>query len=120
MKVLPKERPLTRREVEIVNLIAQGRSNREIAEALGIAYQTAKNHASSIYYKFGVRSRTEAAVKVWWRGLPKARPGATGMTITYLLYVGEWRVEWEGYRSVQHDLATAIARVIDRVLSNPV
>lgn len=104
-----------------MNLIAQGRSNREIAEALGIAYQTAKNHATSIYYKFGVRSRTEAAVKVWCRGLPKARPGlGAGMTITYLLYVDEWRVEWEGYISVQHDLATAIARVIGRVLSNPV
>jgi hypothetical protein len=37
------------------------------------------------------------------------------VTIRYLLYTDEWRVEWEGYVSVQHDLATAIARVVDRV-----
>jgi hypothetical protein len=39
------------------------------------------------------------------------------MTITYLLYTDEWRVEWDGYVSVQHDLATAIDRVIDRVMA---
>ena len=37
------------------------------------------------------------------------------MTITYLLYTNEWRVEWDGYVSVQHDLAEAIARVIGRI-----
>jgi len=51
-------------------MIAQGKSNREIADMLGIAYQTAKNHASSVFYKWGVRCRTEAAMKVWLRGLP--------------------------------------------------
>jgi hypothetical protein len=37
------------------------------------------------------------------------------MTITYLPYTNEWRVEWEGQISIQHDMATAIDRVIGLV-----
>ena len=55
--------PLTRREVEILRLIAGGYSNREIAEALGTAEGTVKNHASSILSKLGVRDRTRAVLK---------------------------------------------------------
>ena len=55
--------PLTRREVEILRLIAGGYSNREIAEALGTAEGTIKNHASSILSKLGVRDRTRAVLK---------------------------------------------------------
>ena len=55
--------PLTRREVEILRLIAGGYSNREIAEALGTAEGTVKNHASSILSKLGVRDRTRAVWK---------------------------------------------------------
>ena len=55
--------PLTRREVEILRLMAGGYSNREIADALGTAEGTVKNHASSILSKLGVRDRTRAVLK---------------------------------------------------------
>lgn len=55
--------PLTRRELEILRLMAGGYSNREIAEAIGTAEGTVKNHASSILSKLGVRDRTRAVLK---------------------------------------------------------
>lgn len=55
--------PLTKREVEILRLMAGGYSNREIAEALGTAEGTVKNQASSILSKLGVRDRTRAVLK---------------------------------------------------------
>ena len=55
--------PLTKREVEILRLIAGGCSNREIADALGTAEGTVKNHPSSILSKLGVRDRTRAVLK---------------------------------------------------------
>ena len=60
--------PLTKREVEILRLMAGGYSNREIAEALGTAEGTVKNHASSILSKLGVRDRTRAVLKGLERG----------------------------------------------------
>jgi DNA-binding NarL/FixJ family response regulator len=55
--------PLTRREVEILRLMAGGYSNREIATVLGTAEGTVKNHASSILSKLGVRDRTRAVLR---------------------------------------------------------
>jgi DNA-binding NarL/FixJ family response regulator len=55
--------PLTRREIEILRLMAGGYSNREIAEAFGTSEGTIKNHASSILSKLGVRDRTRAVLK---------------------------------------------------------
>ena len=55
--------PLTKRELEILRLIAGGYSNREIADALGTAEGTVKNHTSSILSKLGVRDRTRAVLK---------------------------------------------------------
>lgn len=60
--------PLTKRELEILRLIAGGYSNREIAEALGTAEGTVKNHASSILSKLGVRDRTRAVLKALEQG----------------------------------------------------
>ena len=60
--------PLTKREVEILRLMAGGYSNREIAEALGTAEGTVKNHASSILSKLGVRDRTRAVLKALEHG----------------------------------------------------
>jgi DNA-binding NarL/FixJ family response regulator len=60
--------PLTKREIEILRLMAGGYSNREIAEALGTAEGTIKNHASSILSKLGVRDRTRAVLKALERG----------------------------------------------------
>jgi LuxR family maltose regulon positive regulatory protein len=52
--------PITGREQEILQLIAGGLSNREIAETLTIAPTTVKKHASNIYGKLGVKRRTQA------------------------------------------------------------
>ena len=54
---------LTRRELEILRLMAGGYSNREIAGALSVAEGTVKNHASTILSKLGVRDRTRAVLK---------------------------------------------------------
>ncbi|MBE7549659.1 MAG: hypothetical protein HS126_01095 [Anaerolineales bacterium] len=59
--VLPE--PLTSREQEILQLIAAGLTNREIATQLVVSPETVKKHTGSIYGKLGVRSRTEAAAK---------------------------------------------------------
>jgi DNA-binding NarL/FixJ family response regulator len=53
---------LTDREAEVLDLLRQGMSNREIAQTLWIAQSTAKVHVRHIFEKLGVRSRTEAAL----------------------------------------------------------
>lgn len=54
---------LTPRELEVVELVAGGASDKEVAERLGLAISTVKNALLNIYGKWRVRSRTEAAVK---------------------------------------------------------
>jgi LuxR family maltose regulon positive regulatory protein len=51
--------PLTRRELEILQLIARRLSDREIGETLNIAVNTVKKHASTICGKYGVKGRTQ-------------------------------------------------------------
>jgi len=60
--------PLTSREMEILELVVQGMSNREIAFELKISHQTVKNHMTAILRKLGVAGRTEAAVYALRRG----------------------------------------------------
>ena len=60
---LPAFESLTKRELEVLRLMAGGYSNCEIAGAIGIAEGTVKNHASSILAKLGVRDRTRAVLK---------------------------------------------------------
>jgi LuxR family maltose regulon positive regulatory protein len=55
--------PLTERELEILQLIAAGRTNREIGEELVLALGSVKWYASQIYSKLQVKNRTEAAAK---------------------------------------------------------
>jgi len=57
-------RHLTPRELEVVDLVDEGLSNREIAERLCIALPTVKNHLHSIFEKLHVRRRAEAAALV--------------------------------------------------------
>lgn len=59
-------RPLTAREREIMDLLMQGMTSREIGTRLGISAVTVKNHLYRIYDKLAVRTRTEAVVK--WLG----------------------------------------------------
>jgi len=51
---------LTKREVEILNMIGAGRSNKEIAEKLSISYWTVKNHVNNLFTKLGIHTRAEA------------------------------------------------------------
>jgi HD-GYP domain-containing protein (c-di-GMP phosphodiesterase class II) len=53
---------LTDREVEVLRLVAQGRSNRQIAAELYIAEKTAGNHVEHVYTKLGVNNRTQASL----------------------------------------------------------
>lgn len=58
----PRE-PLTAREIEVLGLLAEGRSNREIAIALDISVHTAKFHVDRILLKLEASSRTDAVVR---------------------------------------------------------
>lgn len=61
--------PLTGRETEILNYIAQGFLNKQIATELGISEQTIKNHVTSILRKLNANARTEAVVVAIKQGL---------------------------------------------------
>ncbi|MGD9582347.1 MAG: response regulator [Lysobacterales bacterium] len=61
--------PLTDRETEILRLMAGGYSNKEIANSLGVAEGTVKNHVSNILSKLGVRDRTRAVLKAFEIGI---------------------------------------------------
>ncbi|HXV43498.1 MAG TPA: response regulator transcription factor [Anaerolineae bacterium] len=60
--------PLSPREMEILQNIARGQSNKEVAYALGISRQTVKNHMTSILRKLAVNDRTQAALYAVRRG----------------------------------------------------
>ncbi len=57
-----EEDKLTRREIEVLKLLAEGLFNKEIAYKLSISEKTVKNHVSNIFKKIGVFDRTQAAV----------------------------------------------------------
>jgi DNA-binding NarL/FixJ family response regulator len=61
--------PLTERELEVVRLLAKGRSNREIAAALFLAEGTVKNHVTNVLAKLDARDRTQAALRASALGL---------------------------------------------------
>ncbi|MGQ9927396.1 MAG: LuxR C-terminal-related transcriptional regulator [Chloroflexaceae bacterium] len=60
--------PLSPRELEVLELVAAGRTNKEIAQQLDISNQTVKNHVSSILRKLAVNDRTQAVVYAMRRG----------------------------------------------------
>ena len=61
--------PLSERELEVLNLIATGASNREIADALVVAVPTVKKHVSNILSKLNATSRTQAVAEARAVGL---------------------------------------------------
>jgi len=66
----PVEKPaLTKRELEVLKLVAQGYRNQRIAEELCISERTVRSHLRNIYDKIGVQSRTEAALWAMRQGL---------------------------------------------------
>jgi DNA-binding CsgD family transcriptional regulator len=70
---------LSERELDVLRLLARGRSNKQIARELTIAENTVKTHVSSILGKLGVESRTQAALYAGRLGLlPPGEPAAPG------------------------------------------
>ena len=65
----PLTDPLTGREIEVLQMMASGLANKQIAVSLSISEHTVKFHLSSLYAKFGVTSRTEAVRAGARRGL---------------------------------------------------
>jgi DNA-binding NarL/FixJ family response regulator len=63
------EEPLTAREVEVLDLLAEGLPNKSIATRLGISDQTVKFHVASICGKLGAANRTDAVRRAVRRGL---------------------------------------------------
>jgi DNA-binding NarL/FixJ family response regulator len=61
--------PLTPRELEVLGLVAQGQTNREIAESFVISVGTVKNHVEHLIAKLGASDRTQAVVRALEMGL---------------------------------------------------
>jgi DNA-binding NarL/FixJ family response regulator len=65
----PAEFGLTARQAEVLGLMAQGKSNRDIADALGLSEGTVKIHLTAIFKSLGVSSRTQAMVVIAQQGI---------------------------------------------------
>ncbi|GGW46922.1 response regulator transcription factor [Streptomyces caelestis] len=70
----PPREPLTERELDVVRLVALGRTNAEIAAELYVSLSTVKTHLSSVQLKLAARNRVEIAAWAWQNG--HARAGA--------------------------------------------
>ena len=74
--LLTKQSELTRRELEILQLVAEGHSNAELARMLWVTEQTVKFHLSNVYRKLEVSNRTEASRWAQRAGLLASSPAA--------------------------------------------
>jgi len=70
----PTEDPLTERELEVLQLVAQGLTNQEIAERLVLGERTVGNHISSILGKLHLANRTQAALYALREGIAPLHP----------------------------------------------
>ncbi|MCX4766469.1 response regulator transcription factor [Streptomyces sp. NBC_01275] len=66
--------PLTDRELDVVRLVALGRTNAELAAELYVSLSTVKTHLSSVQSKLGARNRVEIAAWAWQHGYAQPRP----------------------------------------------
>jgi NarL family two-component system response regulator LiaR len=73
----PTPDPLTEREVDVLRLVAQGRSNREIADQLVVTEWTVRSHVSNILSKLHLASRTQAALYALREGLASLENGTS-------------------------------------------
>jgi DNA-binding NarL/FixJ family response regulator len=74
----PDEVSLTERELTVLDGVARGMTNRQIADEMYLSVDTVKTHARRLYAKLGVSNRTQAAMRGRWRSdLPsmRATPG---------------------------------------------
>lgn len=76
-QLVSSEHGLTQRELEIVSLIARGKSNKDIAAKLYISEKTVKNHVSNILKKMGLGDRTQVAIYALQKGLISSKPRRT-------------------------------------------
>ena len=65
----PRSHLLTRRELEVLRLVAEGLPNKSVSARLGISEHTVKFHVNSVFGKLGVQSRTEAVIQATPLGL---------------------------------------------------
>jgi len=70
------QEPLTERELDVLRLVAQGKSNKEIAEQLVIAEMTVRAHMSNILSKLHLASRTQAALYALRKGIASLEDGS--------------------------------------------
>ena len=68
-QTISEDIPLTKRELQVLQHVALGLSNREVGKSLGISVETAKEHVQNILRKLDVNDRTKAAVWAVKRGL---------------------------------------------------
>ena len=67
--------PMTARQVQVLELLARGQSNKEIARSLGMVESTVKVHVKAILQKLGVKNRTQAAIAGMQQGYITDSPG---------------------------------------------
>lgn len=82
-------RELTTREMEVLNLLAMGKNNKEIGMDLYIAEGTVKAHVNSILAKLGASDRTQAAMKALKRGLVPLKPPLATSSLYEITHRGE-------------------------------
>lgn len=77
---------LTRRELIVLELVAEGFTNREIAVRLFLSDRTVQKHLDHLYYKLGVHTRTAAArIRNQWLSLPLGEPWRVSLPQRFLL-----------------------------------
>src|ERR1043166_9700336 len=82
------ERGLSKRELDVLRALAEGKSNKEIAQSLWLAQQTVKFHLTSIYRKLEVDSRTQAVYWAYQNGLIHAPAAGEEAHLAELLEPG--------------------------------
>ena len=105
--------PLSEREREILQLVSQGKSNKQIALDLFISVNTVKVHVSNIYEKIGVASRTEATLyAIENRIIPNPDSGSTDRLATTTEVVPVTTTEWKRLTGLQRLLLFFILLVL--------